>query len=389
VDNSSVQPVRGRDEVFDLAKGVGILAVVTLHVTGRTAGFIHHKFDNDWWALTWVNRFVNFCVPLFLLVSAILLARGLARQEKPDWGRYASRRARAVLYPLLIWTLIYWAYHALFDPGERQPGYWLDIRARAFDLFFGKAHFHLYFLSILLQVCVLLPFLVLLFKRLRLSIWSVTLIAILTQVGFALLQKQVVFPFPGSTAFWYASTLLPGIWVGMNWRDWNSVRRVAWPLWAGCAALGFGIFAYETWHTLLASKLELAADHYYGDFLNGSTWLYVLGANFLILAGLSLRTAGGEPIKKVLLRLGEMSLQIYLMHPVLMDFLSRGWRGAIFKHLPLASLWFLIMTVAGSYAVGWLLDRIPYAPTILFGRDRPAPKDMRPSQEPQEVPVQP
>ncbi|MFI5387479.1 MAG: acyltransferase, partial [Fimbriimonadales bacterium] len=237
-----------RDEAFDIAKGVGIVAVVALHLTSRSASLFHRPFDGAWWTLKWINLFVNFCVPLFLLISAILLARSVSRRENPDWKRFALRRARSVVLPLLVWSAIYWLLREFVrhDSAVMRAGYWGDIRGRSMDLVFGKAEFHLYFLSVLAQFCIVLPLLVILFRRVRGNVWTALLIAIVLQAAVFGLQKVVRFQWPGATVFWYLFTLVPGVWVGMNWKEWPAVRRQTWVVWAVLAVAGFAVFSYGT-----------------------------------------------------------------------------------------------------------------------------------------------
>lgn len=354
---------------FDVAKGVGIIAVVGLHLSNRSAGLFHDPLSAGWWTLKWINLFLNFCVPLFLLVSAILLARSASRQERTDWKRFAWRRVRSVLGPLIVWSILYWAmrYFVRHDAKIAVPGYWTDAKGRLVDLAFGKAEFHLYFMSILAQLCLVLPFFVIFFKRVRLNIWVVLLIAILMQAGSFALQKVVLFPYPGSTVFWYLSTVIPGIWVGMNWREWPSIRRVTWPVWALFAVGGFAVFGYDSWLVLTKQQPN-------GTIMNAAASSYTLGMPFLILATITCISGAAlwSRLEGWVIRLGAMSLQIYLMHPVLMELLTTSWRLPLVRALPLPSVWLFLITLFGTYGIALLLNRIPFVDQILFGKELPA-----------------
>lgn len=360
---------RPRDEAFDMAKGVGIIAVVALHVSGRAARTFHEAYSNGWWILSWLNRFVNFCVPLFIIVSAILLARGASAQENPDWKRYALRRLKGVFWPLVAWTIIYWLVRAfvLHQDALRTTAYWTDIKGRAYELFFGKAHFHLYFLSALAQICIVLPFLVLFFRRYRTNFWTTLLIAMVLQTAAVLLQKVIRFRSPASAFYWYLWAIVPAIWIGMKWRDWPAIRKMTWPVWSFFAVAGGAFFAYT-------SYLDLMKLRFNGDLFNASTWAYALGMSFLIISGLTLWTTGTPQVRFGLRRLGEMSLQIYLMHPILLDFISRSSKVDFLRALPLPSLWMFLITLLGTYGVAELLNLVPIVNLVLFGRDLPPAK---------------
>lgn len=359
--------VRPRDESFDLAKGIGILAVVGLHLSNRSARLFHMPYSKSWWVLKWINLFLNFCVPLFLFISAVLLARSVARQERPNWGRFAWRRSKAVVFPLLLWSGIYWGVKAAATREGRlhDPAYWSDVGARAFDLLFGKAEFHLYFLSVLAQLCILFPILVVALRSKRLSFWVALLIAIIVQTVVVLVQKQVQFKFPASTAFWYMSTVIPGVWLGLNWDKWQVVRRWAWPLGLAIAAVGFYELGIQSHQALLKEPSN-------GTLVNVSTWTYALGMSLLTLVGVTLwseRASRPSLLRTGLRVLGAMSLQIYLIHPMVMEVLSDRYR--LFLRLPLSAFWLFLATLLITFAISWVLDKIPYVNTLLFGRDLP------------------
>lgn len=374
-----------RDVAFDVAKGVGIVAVVALHLSNRAARLFHHPLDGGWWTLKTINQLANFCVPLFLFISAILMARSASRREQPDWKGFAVRRARSVALPLLLWSVFYWFLRGivLHDAGLMKettrivpifgavqgPALVLDWPDRLTELIWGKAEFHLYFLSILLQICLLLPFAFLALRRVRLNIWTATLLGVVFQAGIVLVQKVLRFPYPGSCALWYAYGLIPAIWLGMNWKGWPDFRRVAWPMWAIFAVAGFATFAYQVDIGLIG-----AANHepspVNGTLQNAAVQAYALGASMLILVGLTLWGSFGAKIQEHLRVLGVYSLQIYLMHPVVMDLLSRHRSLAILDHLPLPSLWIFLGTLYGTFGIGLLLSRVPYADQVLFGRPK-------------------
>ncbi len=378
---SSSKRFPDRDIAFDLAKGVGIVAVVALHLTSRSASLFHKPFDAAWWSLRWINFFVNFCVPLFLLVSAILLARSLSSTRDgitaARWKRFAWRRTRSVVFPLVIWSAIYWMLRAFVQHQTSllKPTYWADIKDRGLELVFGKAEFHLYFLSVLAQFCIVLPLVVALLRRVRSpkqysgtpapAFFIVLVIAIALQAGAFALQKVVRFPWPGSTVFWYLSTLIPGVWVGMNWDDWPAIRRRTWPVWIAFAAVGFAIFGYN-------SSLDLQHQQTNGTVTNSASAAYALGMPFMILALLSMLSDAPRgwvgATRAVLRRMGELSIQIYLMHPILLQWLGTSWRLTLFRSLPLPGLWLFSLTLFGTYGIALLLDRLPHVNQLLFGK---------------------
>ena len=98
-------PKPDRNLAIDAVKGIGILQVVVHHALGQDARLYSTKGDAAWTAMRAVAWATNFAIPLFLLLSAMLLAGSLAKS--PDVGRFVWRRTSRTLWPYLVWTLIY------------------------------------------------------------------------------------------------------------------------------------------------------------------------------------------------------------------------------------------------------------------------------------------
>lgn len=84
-----------RDLAFDIVKGVSILEVVAHQTLGISLRLFAEKGTAEWWGLFAFYKTLHFAVPAFLMMSALLLARSLAKQGKPNWTRFYIRRASA------------------------------------------------------------------------------------------------------------------------------------------------------------------------------------------------------------------------------------------------------------------------------------------------------
>jgi peptidoglycan/LPS O-acetylase OafA/YrhL len=142
-----------REAAFDVYKGIAILAVLLHHVTGigvRTTV----RGSQSHLAAVMVNRFLLFCVPVFLFLMIFLLARSLLRRPMTPAESWRKRIPR-ILVPYLIWTVFYAFYNAY--SGFTSPASLGDPARWQFWLLWGKASYHLYFMVIALQLYVIVP----------------------------------------------------------------------------------------------------------------------------------------------------------------------------------------------------------------------------------------
>ena len=91
-----------RIEWVDYAKGICIIAVVTLYTANEARG----AFDTAGWMQYWVDFAKPFRMPDFFLLSGLFLARVI---NKP-WRHYVDRKVVHFLYFYILWSVIYMIY---------------------------------------------------------------------------------------------------------------------------------------------------------------------------------------------------------------------------------------------------------------------------------------
>jgi len=312
----------------DVCRGVTILLVVVHHVSGATLGDVAPGGALYYADLT-LNRMTQAVVPTFLLLSALVFAR--SSPAGLSWRRYLNSRARQLLWPYVIWTALFLCFRGVTGQGP-APGAWLSTFLGS-GLLHGNGYFHLYYLFLALQAVVLLP-LLRLSNRLPLRLgWVVAATAAL-QLGVYALNLHVWHRNDvGSLLLWYLPPLLLGTalgaWPGRFERLWASHR---WALTAACV-LALAVYlplGFAAVRGTLTSTLPYSA----------ANWVYTALAA-LVLSGLSLHLSGLEHVKRLggrlsigggpnlgtllagrisagLRTLGRLSLQIYLLHPMVL-----------------------------------------------------------------------
>lgn len=382
-----------RDASFDVLKGVCILAVVTLHSTGFAARRFFEQWSPEWWFINAVNRFLALGVPTFLMVSAILLARSMSR-DGSSWKRFYSRRATGVLWPYLVWTVLYWLFkYYVSDAAASQrvinyqtpfgvlhgPALWVNLHDRMRDVLLGKAHFHLYFLAILLGLICCFPILIAAMRRMRVGFGLVCLVGIIAQSAMLLLQKFCLHAtYPATYFTWYLMILLPGIWLGLNWKKWDAI----WDAYHFAILLTF--LVSFCWFMALAMQV-IAGANVNGLLMNGSEKLFTMASALLLLGLCTSVPNTSKPLPRVLAALGRASLQIYLVHPMLLFFLKGPRISERLAQLPLTTPTLIILVTGISFIFAILvsfaglqvplfgLSGLPLVPSVWsFFRKKPA-----------------
>jgi len=355
-----------RDATFDILKGIGILEVIIHHVTAHSARKYAAAGGADWWTLMAVNRVLHFAVPVFLLASALLLARSVARRDRPDWKRFFTRRAERTVWPYLVWSVFYWFFRVRFNrigsdiyptpvtvgdmtwmlPGLfAHPSWWLN------DIVWGKAYYHLYFMAVLIQFSLLFPLFFYAVRRWRPSFgWALaSALALQALVFFGQAQTRMI-PFPASTVLWYLPPVLVGVWLGLNWEDWpRAWERWRWTI-AGLAIAGGAVY-------LSLAFRELAGLRIHGHTFNAAVQVYTLGMALLLLRWA--QGAAARPgIGSLLARVGDKSLPLFLMHPAVMYLLSGPKVGGAIGWLPLSAVWVLLLVLAVTWGLTWTATRL-------------------------------
>ncbi|MFN4032250.1 MAG: acyltransferase [Fimbriimonadales bacterium] len=348
-DHSPTQGERFRwVEIF---RGLAILEVVFHHASGRYLRVLDPE-GGAWLALAILNRTLHYAVPAFLMMTAFVLMRSLLREF--NLKRYAANRLLRALLPYLLWSGLYLVYCTYLLSAPPSWLRWADY------LFWGKAYFHLYFLAVAMQLYVLLPLLLPVARR-RPPFWAVLIaIVALTMAVYGFNRLVYRMPYTGSYVLWYTPVVLLGLWLATQAHRLGAVMRKGWLL--ALASAGVGLWLYLPLALQAIRGASVNTFHY-----QVGNWLFTAGVSFLLLAvaywlnGSQARAAAGVQM------LGRYSLQIYLIHPLVLSEWNRwGLVGA------LQARWGVLLCFLAAllipFALGWLIARAPRASTLIFGR---------------------
>lgn len=346
---------------IELTRGLAILAVVLIHITGYplrvfepgSAGYIFY---------TLLNRGMQFAVPLFLLISALVLAFQMANKQEVNWLNFYQKRWNRAVVPFIVWTTLYLLLRILVI-GD-IPYY--TVKQGLLWYVFGKGFYHLYFLSVVIQLYVLFPLLHKLWRTLKPSFFMVLLIFAFLQVAFYWANKLYIyqiFPYTGSLVFSYIFPIGLGLWLGYNTECWTAW----WKKYRFCLAAAVILAGWFYINRYLAALNGVRISTFYIQ-MAWALYVAALGACVIFLTRALVSREGKTALflSSFLDITGKLSYGIYLIHP----FILLVWQKFFAVQKPLLVhlyVWFGFCTVVViSGMATYLLERT-FLAKLLFG----------------------
>ena len=338
----------------DVAKIIAIFAIVTIHVAAPASEGFGVLTDRTWGTAVLLETAARWSVPLFVMVSGMLLLTEKTVAESPLV--FYRRRAARIAIPLLVWSLLYRLYLEHTGP---QASFLEHVQA----LYSGQPYYHLYFLFVIGGLYLICPFLARAIDGMgqrQLGLLSAGALVI----GFLWMGVPPWLPGTGANAFSlfapYVGFFLAGRWLGRAKLD----RELAW--WcAGVFLVLLATTALETYLWVHAEGLENG--RYFYGYLSPPVILMTL-AIFVVIRYLTERRERRKPIRhmRALHFLGEATFGIYLIHPYFFTLFQRSYAVPDALH---TLAWWWPATVVGlvlvSFAATVAIKQVPVLKRIV------------------------
>lgn len=300
-----------RDPALEIFRGIAICEVVIHHVTSFARLNLHPATLTNF-LYTAANRSLHFAVPAFLFLMGVLLSHAM-RDENRTWSSFYRRRGQQTFFPYLLWSGIYVVF--ALSQGKITPAEARNWQSWGHWLLWGKAWFHLYFLVLALQLYLVLPLLILAMQRSRvrfplLLAWGAALQLAVYGINFHWLKV----PYPSTLLAWHLLPTLAGVWIGLHFEEWDRT-------WVSLR-YGAVLLLVGGWLWYLPQGIrELRGQPVDTLWYQVAFWSYTLGVCFCLLTfcrWLVRRGARWRWLPRGLQVLGAQSMQIYLVHPMLL-----------------------------------------------------------------------
>lgn len=143
----------------DFLKAISIILVILIHIFAIYRDFYINSNRVYYFVLSLGDSFTRVAVPIFFMITGIFM---LNKTYETSYKDYLKKRLPKLVIPLVIFTIIYYIYEKRYD---------LDS-ITLFNFFqtltsYGGAKYHLWFMSEIIRIYILLPFISILIKGLK------------------------------------------------------------------------------------------------------------------------------------------------------------------------------------------------------------------------------
>lgn len=321
---------------FELIRAIAIAAVVFIHVASPVVNNYGESSSFSWFLISIIDALMRWCVPVFIMVSGALV---LTKDESPQL--FYRKRLGRIGWPLVFWFGMYWLTTALVAPPAKT------FQEMFHAIVFEQPYLHFYFLFIMLELALITPWL----RRVVRSLTDrslALLTALFLYIGVAYMTKTtfVLYLFIP-----YIGYYLYGFYV----KDRTLNSRISKQITIAVVAL---LAVVTVWLRYLIIQRTLVLP----GIVNSLDILAYLSPTMLLISLLMFLLLKDPAIvrrvmqlvpKKTIIRLGEASFGIYLIHPIL-----QLMQGAYFPNLADWQMhWTIVVTFGlwiGLFSLSWL-----------------------------------
>ncbi|MHB8073904.1 acyltransferase [Desulfosporosinus fructosivorans] len=361
-------------EEINYLRGFGVLAVIAIHTTGY---FTEIKSYNTLVIVNlWTDVFSQFAVPLFILISGVVLARNY--RSNFSLTEFYKKRIRSIIPQYLIFSILYTLFNnwAVMQSNPLSANLALLLN----NIVHSNASYHLWFFSIIIQLYILYPIIIKIYdlcKRIdRAEVMLAMLLIIQTLWMVGLHSSSFPFIKLNFVSFLFYFGL--GIYI-VDYFDSNSNQLTkafknltpVYLITSLALTIGASFF--------IIIGLKTGYDYYSipAYFFIGSELIYPVlrVTTFLLLLNLATSLVGKRSLlAKVIYRIGDYSFGIYLIHIFFNQYAIKILKNNAIDYNNWAFYPIVfVITVVFSYLVVRLLSYVPYSYYII-GRKNPKSK---------------
>lgn len=333
----------------DSGKIFAIIAVIVLHVSDNVVLGVGNFDSKQWWIGNIYNALVRWCVPVFVMLSGASLLSDDKDESIPEF--YNKRSAR-LLIPILFWSIFFvgWTFWAEMVKGDAPSLLSVGKRSLLFS-----PYYHMWFLYMITGLYFVTPFIRILVKntlRRYLLFLIIALFAISAfNNAYAILHTKKAVLFINWFLYYLPYFILGYLIRKSEWEPNMIICSTGFSLSVSLTAVGC---------FLLGKSYGLKNGLYFYSFLSVTVIPMAISTIFLLKKVTS-------PIINIQItrRTAALALGIYLVHPVIIDFLTFNGIYAL-KFNPLISVPVISFAVfIISAIIAWVIHMIPYVERII------------------------
>lgn len=344
-NTSSIENGRPVIQWVDFARFVGAFLVVMAHIQGWG--------ENPLWAQTFYYTISRVGVPIFFLISGYLL---LSKEE--DIATFFKKRSLRIAIPFLAWSILYDIQNA---KPFLESGITLEALAGIFvRILRGPREGHLWFFYSLIGLYLLTPILRVFVSKAKpyemayyIALWLLVVPILYLLEGLTPLRNGFEIYHTGG----YVGYFLLGYVLG-RLEITPQTRRIAFAVFLIGFLFSFSVFNFN----LPPQDNELP----FRSYPSINIILMSLAAFILV------RATGGKvsgALNQISILVSRASFGIYLIHPMLLRWLTLFWENLGFDPATGSSLIVIPVVTLIAFLLSWaitsILSKIPYVRAIV------------------------
>lgn len=104
-----------------------------------------------------INQFFRFGSPIFMMVSGLVIFYNYRSMEEFDTKGFYKKKLKFILVPYILWSIIYFGYTSYTNSIALSGARIMELGR---GMLFGEVFSHLYFIFLIFQFYIILPFLI-------------------------------------------------------------------------------------------------------------------------------------------------------------------------------------------------------------------------------------
>ncbi|EHU1293694.1 TPA: acyltransferase [Acinetobacter baumannii] len=316
-------------------RSTACILVLLTHVSAVFYITESNEFQNS--LLAYINQFSRFGTPLFCVITGFLFARYF--YETLNTKYFYNSRIKKILIPYILWSalylfVVYFFSKSLFLNFSNDP---------LINFLSGKIFYHLYFMSTIIQFCLIFP-LICLLKKVHVTI--TTSIALLINTFSLIYLYKSDFYFISDRAF--VLNWIFYFFFGILFFKYKNLKI------SKILILFFILFLLGS----ISYEILISRKIFESTRLENLIYIPVL---FTIMYNLFSRVTS-----KKLIKIGYYSMGIYLTHPLLILAMKKIIPSHFFEQYPTSSFVFiLVLTISLCFSLCFFISKFSFSTFII------------------------
>ncbi|WP_079478033.1 acyltransferase [Halobacillus salinus] len=318
-------------EEIPFVRAIACMLVVLVHTSARNYDVDHFISDIG----MYFNQIARLGTPIFAVISAFLLTSSVIKRGF-SLKKFVTSRAVKILSPYIIWSFVYLAYNKIILGAEVFPNW-----KQTLDYFLlGDARTHLYFIVTVIHFYILFPFLQLIRNRMAL----IVLFLLSTVLNYFWLKDMypdlsVIFGewtyiiTNRSFIFNWISFFMFGMVLAYFWKDvLKLIKKYEWIVYGMAFVLFIFVFMeIQPGVVLSSSRVEN---------------LFYIPVFVIFLLLVSTYVIKQPMLFKPFKLIGDYSMGIYLVHPLVLIFIEKLLPNLFVRALGISTAFTLAMIIS-------------------------------------------